>query len=209
MPFKLFLENLAEHYKNLLLIKLGKFKNLNSFLHPDELEKYQQSATYYTQDQCFTILDYLTHQMENCKKPFKRINLEIILLHIIRSMTKISIEALTKELIELKDTICMNPIELLTDLKTVLPVKEFIEPTSLLKNEEDPPTEFPETKSKPTFSLQKKLNMIKSCILQVLNWVEPLKNIKDQSISVSSVLSVVIKYLLPLEVKIDFYQKKR
>ena len=161
-----FLENLTEHYKNLLLIKLGKTKNLNSYLRPDEHEKYQQSAAYYTQDQCFTILDYLTNQMDALQKsPFKRINLEIILLHIIRSMTTISIEALTKELIELKDSVLNEspkPTDLLADLKAALPVKESVEPLISPENKKDPgestpPAECSEIKNNPAFSLQKKI----------------------------------------------------
>ena len=110
-----FLENLAEHYRNILLVKLGKHRDLASLLTQAEQEKYLKSEALYTQEQCLEILDILRMQLEQLQKsPFKRIDLEILLLQIIRSMKKLPLDSLVNQLIELKSSInspTATPIE--------------------------------------------------------------------------------------------------
>jgi len=89
-----FLESLTEHYRNIALVQMGKKGS----------PEYEQSAQHYSREQCLEILDYLLETQEKMQRsPFKQIHLEIILLHILRSKNKISIEALVNRLEKLKE----------------------------------------------------------------------------------------------------------
>ena len=88
-----FLESLTEHIRNIALIHMGKKGG----------PQYTRSAQFYTREQCLSILDYLLEMQEKMQKsPFKRIHFEILLLHILRSKQKISIENLVDRLEKLK-----------------------------------------------------------------------------------------------------------
>lgn len=89
-----FLGSLTQHYRNIALVHMGKKAG------PD----YETSAKLYHQTQCLEILDYLLEMQEKLQRsPFKRIHLEILLLHILRSKKQISIEALVERLEQLKE----------------------------------------------------------------------------------------------------------
>ncbi|MGC1878849.1 MAG: hypothetical protein WA678_05700, partial [Rhabdochlamydiaceae bacterium] len=61
------------------------------------------NSIFYTEEQCLYILDFLIHwQQQIGKTPFKRVTLEMILLHIIRSKHKVTLPLLVKRLIELE-----------------------------------------------------------------------------------------------------------
>lgn len=105
-----FLESLANHYRHLLVIKLGKAQELSALLSAADQEKYLQSAALYTPEQCLEILDILRSQLEHLpKNPFKRIDLEILLLQIIRSMKKMPLDQLVHQLVELKSAVTQAP----------------------------------------------------------------------------------------------------
>lgn len=95
-----FVDNLIEHYRCLLKLKLhcpiqfptAKLK-----------EQYAASAVHYTEEQCLYILDFLVHQQQQIgKTPFKRVTLEMILVHIIRSKHRLTLPSLVKRLMELE-----------------------------------------------------------------------------------------------------------
>jgi len=131
-----FLENLAEHYRNILLVKLGKERDLASLLTQDEKQKYLKTESLYSQEQCLEILDILRMQLEQLpKSPFKRIDLEILLLQIIRSMKKMPLDSLVSQLIELKSSI--NSQKFLIDQE---PPSSTDEPPPILAQQEDPPS---------------------------------------------------------------------
>lgn len=101
-----FLESLAEHYRNILMVKLGKKTDLSSLLTQAEKATYFETAAHYTQEQCLEILDLLRLQLEQVpKSPFKRVDLEILLLQVIRCMKKIPLDHLVDQLIQLKATV--------------------------------------------------------------------------------------------------------
>ena len=105
-----FLESLANHYRHLLVIKLGKAQELSALLTAADKEKYLKSAALYTPEQCLEILDILRSQLEQLpKSPFKRIDLEILLLQIIRSMKKMPLDQLVHQLVELKSAVTQAP----------------------------------------------------------------------------------------------------
>ena len=96
-----FLDNLIEHFRTVLLIKFNK---PCLFLNAGHEEHYKKAAPLYTEEQCLYILDYLIQwQQQLTKSPFKRIGLEMILLHIIRSKNRISFSTLVKKLSEIQD----------------------------------------------------------------------------------------------------------
>ena len=95
-----FIDNLVEHYRCLLKLKLGAAAAL-----PTERlkEQYAASSSLYTEEQCLYILDFLIHwQQQIGKTPFKRVSLEMILLHIIRSKHRLTLPALIRRLHELE-----------------------------------------------------------------------------------------------------------
>jgi DNA polymerase III subunit gamma/tau len=88
-----FIDSLIEHYRSLLKLKLGAAAS-----QPKE----HPSAFLYTEEHCLYILDFLIHwQQQIGKTPFKRVNLEMILLHIIRSKHRVTLPSLIKRLHEL------------------------------------------------------------------------------------------------------------
>jgi DNA polymerase III subunit gamma/tau len=93
-----FLDNLIEHYRSLLKLKLGvPVQFTTSKLH----EQILASTALYTEEQCLYILDFLIQwQQQISKTPFKRVSLEMILLHIIRSKHRITLPSLVKRLTE-------------------------------------------------------------------------------------------------------------
>ncbi len=105
-----FIENCAEHFRNILLCSLGKTNIL-------QLSKYQAISSSYSQAHLFRILDYLTSCLERfAKAPFKKIHLEMILLHLIRSKKRLDLETISKKLLELEsklssDTISPKPTQ--------------------------------------------------------------------------------------------------
>ena len=95
-----FIDNLIEHYRSLLKLKL----NAPVVFPTTRLEQqYSSSTSLYTQEQCLYILDFLIHwQQQIGKTPFKRVSLEMILLHIIRSKYRLTLPSLVKRLQELE-----------------------------------------------------------------------------------------------------------
>ncbi|MBI3211347.1 MAG: DNA polymerase III subunit gamma/tau [Simkania negevensis] len=101
-----FLESLMKHYRNLLLLKLSKNQDLFPSLTQQDLEKYQESASFYTQEQCLDILQYLI-QMHEGKAHYclSQLQIEMILLYIIRCTKKIPLNSLVERLSELREAI--------------------------------------------------------------------------------------------------------
>jgi len=98
-----FVEELVEHFKNLLIIKLNK----NSLDHFSKTlrQKYISSSTFYSEEQLFYILDTLTNAIALNKNAFKKIHLETLLLKIIKSKNIIPIDIIVKRLHELEKSI--------------------------------------------------------------------------------------------------------
>ena len=100
-----FFDCLLDHYRTLFSTK--------SQIHlekipPVLLEKYTLSSSYYTDEQLLYILDYLINWHDKIhKSPFKRVTLEMVLLHILRSKHRISASDLVLRLEQLTD----SPVE--------------------------------------------------------------------------------------------------
>ncbi|OJU82630.1 MAG: DNA polymerase III, subunit gamma and tau [Chlamydia sp. 32-24] len=147
LPF--FIENLCEHYRNLLSLKIGKpISNvLNS---KNDIESYQNSLAIYTQEQCLTILDLLIEGQNELKTGFSpRIFLEALLLKIIRIKQKISVEALVQKLVELEK-------KLESKQETIIEVQQEITKTEAkpgISKVEGKQTELKKEVPKPTPSI--------------------------------------------------------
>jgi DNA polymerase-3 subunit gamma/tau len=83
-----FLDCLLDHYRNILAVQL---KLPMQEIHSSLLTKYKHSATLYTEEQTLYILDYLIQwHGQSSKTPFKRVSLEMILLHLLKSKNRVS-----------------------------------------------------------------------------------------------------------------------
>jgi DNA polymerase-3 subunit gamma/tau len=95
-----FIDNLIDHYRFLLKLKLG---SPTTFPTSRLKEQYSAASSLYTEEQCLYILDFLIQwQQQIGKTPFKRISLEMILLHLLRSKHRIALPTLVKRLSELE-----------------------------------------------------------------------------------------------------------
>jgi DNA polymerase-3 subunit gamma/tau len=83
-----------------------------SYLHEKDQKEYAHAATFYTQEHCLYILDYLLHWYKEIHRtPFKRVTLEMIFLHLIRSQKRISLPMLVRRLEEIEGGATPHPIE--------------------------------------------------------------------------------------------------
>lgn len=101
-----FLENLTDHFRNLLLVKLAGKTALFLSIPETLRDKYEASAKIYSQEQCLNILDFL---VEAQREQSDRIGLEAVLLRILRSHQRIPIDFLIRRLVELEKKFEQNP----------------------------------------------------------------------------------------------------
>ena len=105
-----FLDGLIEHYRTILLLKLQL--PAASYLHEKDQKEYSHAAAFYTQEHCLYILDYLLHWYKEIHRtPFKRVTLEMIFLHLIRSQKRISLPMLVRRLEEMENGASPHPLE--------------------------------------------------------------------------------------------------
>ncbi len=89
-----FFDMLLEHFRTLLCSK---------FFNDKEKQEYQISSSLYDESHLLYILDYLIGWTQKLTRtPFQRLYLEMILLHLIRSRSRITIDQLTERLIKLE-----------------------------------------------------------------------------------------------------------
>lgn len=105
-----FVENLNDHIRTILMVKLsGKMSQFLS-LSASERDQYELSAKLYSQEQCITILEFLVeaqNQIRYMTSP--RIALEALLIRIIRTHTRVPIDFLVKRLSELEAKVLATP----------------------------------------------------------------------------------------------------
>lgn len=135
-----FLECLLEHYRNILAVQMKL--SLQEIPHSLQ-KKYQDAVSCYTEEQTLYILDYLLHWHQQINKtPFKRVNLEMVLLHILKSKYRVSAAELVFRIEQLQEhtprhetssisektppSIPMKTIEkdIITDLMTPSPIEK-------------------------------------------------------------------------------------
>jgi DNA polymerase-3 subunit gamma/tau len=130
-----FVDNLIEHYRSLLKLKLH---TPVTFPTAKLREQYASSHGIYTEEQCLYILEFLMHwQQQIGKTPFKRVSLEMILVHIIRSKQRITLPALVKRLIELEQKLGTGGMSGVTEKV------EKVEPEKLIPIEKEATPSLP------------------------------------------------------------------
>lgn len=103
-----FIDNLIEHYRCILKLKLGAPVALPTSRLK---EHYATAQTHYSEEQALYILDFLIHwQQQIGKTPFKRVTLETILLHIIRSKHRLTLPALVRRLHALEQQLAQEAV---------------------------------------------------------------------------------------------------
>jgi len=147
-------EELLEHFKNLLLLKLDK--NSLNILSEDMKCKYRSAQDLYSEEQLFYILDILTNAIILNKNSFKRIHLETLLLKILKSKNILPIDVLVKRLIELENAIQAKEKEPLLQTGASLPLNDPLLPTNTpLPQRENPLSQEDIAYEKVPFSLNK------------------------------------------------------
>ncbi len=137
-----FIDNLIEHYRSILKLKL-----LAPITFPTARlkEQYAAASSIYTEEQSLYILDYLIHwQQQIGKTPFKRVGLETILLHIIRSKHRLTLPTLVKRLHELEQKFLAAP-------RAAMPTSAAVSPEPIAAPaQEEPKAETHSVSSEPT-----------------------------------------------------------
>ncbi len=128
-----FIDSLMEHFRIHLLYKLNI--PICSYLSEEDRSSYLETSSLYTQEQCLANLDFLMQWSKDLSRiPFKRISLEMILLHLIRSKHKISLPTLVRRLEELSSG----------QIAPSLPPQQLFEASPPIKMKEAP-LQIPET----------------------------------------------------------------
>ena len=121
---KHFLDHLIHHYRLILRLHLGQ-RGLLGALPSDERTGYENALTIYTHHHCLDILDYLVQWLQQIpSSPFKRIDLEMILLFIIRIKQRIPFDNLIERLNQLEDKVPLEPVVITQAARAPEPVEE-------------------------------------------------------------------------------------
>lgn len=144
-----FVESLTEHFRTLLMIKMGGKTAQFLTLSEAEKEKYETSAKIYTQNQCLTIIDLLMEAQQQIRfTPNGRIAIEALLLKILRIHQRLPVEYLVKRLTEIEQSLSTssNPSTTLASSPPPLPPKaEVVE----MRFEKPKPAPAPTPTPKP------------------------------------------------------------
>ena len=124
------LESLTEHFRTIARVQMGE---------APPLPEYTTSAKIYSKHHALETLDYLIDALEKGQRtPFKQIHLEVVFLHIIRSMKKIPLESLVQRLEALKSDppLSETPTPQNIEEPTPSPIQEITPPSPPQKIEE-------------------------------------------------------------------------
>lgn len=101
-----FVDELISHFRTLLLVQIGSKEHPSLQISPEYLQKYEISASLYSKEQCLANLDFLVKASQQLKSaPCLQVMLEAILLHILQSHRRLSIESLVQRLVDLEESI--------------------------------------------------------------------------------------------------------
>lgn len=121
------IDSLLEHFRTYLLIQLGKPAH----------GIYKKWASKYPKEHCLLILDKLIEWQQSMQKtPFKQIHLEMLLLDLTRTLTKVPLESLVQRLLDLEANLKNEvpqqvivdkepePQQIVVEEEIVIPIKE-------------------------------------------------------------------------------------
>lgn len=99
-----FVETLTDHIRTILMVSLCGKDAVHLNLSPEERAKYGETVKLYSKEQCLSLLDYLVEQQQKIRFALSgRMALETILLHVLRSHSRIPVEFLVRKLHEMSD----------------------------------------------------------------------------------------------------------
>jgi DNA polymerase-3 subunit gamma/tau len=140
-----FLDGLIEHYRTVLLLKFQLPPA--TYLHDKDQKEYVHAAAFYTQDHCLYILDYLMHWYKEIHRtPFKRVTLEMIFLHLIRSQKRVTLPQLVRRLEGLETGSLPQPAKVEIKPPVKPPVIQETSPPPPVIVDVKPPAPKPEPK---------------------------------------------------------------
>ena len=103
-----FFEMLCQHYQTILKCHSGLKQSLG--LSSSDHELYEKSLKIYSKEELLTILDYLIASQDRFfKLGSKSMHLECMLIHILQSKRRLSLEKLTQKLYALKEQLDTKP----------------------------------------------------------------------------------------------------
>jgi DNA polymerase-3 subunit gamma/tau len=101
-----FIEGLIDHLRQILLVKVSGVHSAFMILAESEKARYEQAAKLYSREQCLDLIEYLLEAQNQLRiTTFGKISLEAILLHVMRSHFRLSIEQLVYHLSELEQRV--------------------------------------------------------------------------------------------------------
>ena len=101
-----FIEGLIDHLRQILLVKVSGIDSSFMTLTPGEKDKYFHAASLYSREQCLDLIEYLIEAQNQLRTtPFGKVSLETILLHVMRSHFRLSIEQLVRHMSELEQRV--------------------------------------------------------------------------------------------------------
>ncbi len=101
--FGTFLDQLSEHYRNILAYKQN---------HTKDLKSYEGSLQIYTQSECLIILELILQTMQSMQKSsLKKVHLEMLLLKLLQIKKSVTVEEVILRLLELEKKIAISPLE--------------------------------------------------------------------------------------------------
>lgn len=139
-----FIECLMDHFRTILLVQLaGKTASFLSLSEGDR-NKYEASAKLYSQEQCLQIIDFLVEVSAQSRfHASNRVALEAILLRILRSHQRISVEQLVRKLSDLEQRLTNGVVSAPIPKRPETIKKEIVSPPPPLVasvNEDPTPT---------------------------------------------------------------------
>lgn len=110
--FSFFIDGLINHLRQILLVKLSGIDTLSHF-HSEEIrQKILKSASIYSKEQCLDLIEYLLNMQHQLRQGApNQISLEIILLHVMRSHFRLTMEQLVRRLNELEQSLARKEID--------------------------------------------------------------------------------------------------
>ncbi|MBS3904600.1 MAG: DNA polymerase III subunit gamma/tau [Simkania sp.] len=123
----LFLEGLSEHYRLLLVLSYNPSQlegKSFSWLDASTKRSYSASSSFYTTEQCLFILEHIVEWLQKINKsPYPRLVLEMVLITILRSRYRLSLDTLVHRLTLLEKS--LSPTE---------PIQDFHQQTHTLRD---------------------------------------------------------------------------
>lgn len=127
-----FLEQLCSHYQTLLKCHCGLLEDL--FLSEEEKQMYTKALKIYSKNQTLSILDHLISSQDRFQKlGSKSFHLEAILIRVLQTKTRVSLQALSEELTALKESLHTkkNSPDVSTPIKEEIKSEPEVEPPSV------------------------------------------------------------------------------